>query len=244
MRSLLLLVLMSGTAGNALAQYCVQGTVPAPFQIVTVPFTVWEECCDWQISTCGSGTVDTIIGSVLGPGIELEGSNNPGLCVNPCSPSAQPDLVDADHGTNMLDGGTPPECLPAGEYTLQLAVRWGWDPATCSLLTGPIPWEVCITTCDRSAGTGDLPAALELGEAYPNPFNPVTTLDWSLARTAGARLAVYDLTGREVAVLADGLHAAGAHSSRFDGANLASGVYIATLEAEGRTFSRKLVLLK
>jgi hypothetical protein len=72
----------------------------------------------------------------------------------------------------------------------------------------------------------------------------VTTLDWSLARTAGARLAVYDLTGREVAVLADGLHAAGAHSSRFDGANLASGVYIANLEAEGRTFSRKLVLLK
>jgi hypothetical protein len=87
------------------------------------------------------------------------------------------------------------------------------------------------------------PRALSLAAA-PNPFNPVTRLSFTLERPGAARLAVFDLLGREVALPAAGEFAAGTHEVTFDASALASGIYVARLEAEGRTAVAKLALVR
>jgi hypothetical protein len=100
-----------------------------------------------------------------------------------------------------------------------------------------------VVSCNP-ADTNDLPLAFALGNAYPNPFNPTTTIDFTLAVTGETSLVVFDLAGREVARLAGGVMSAGTHSVVFDASELASGVYFYTLNAEGFSTSRKMVLVK
>lgn len=95
-----------------------------------------------------------------------------------------------------------------------------------------------------AASAVDAPSSLSLGEAWPNPFNPSTTIAFSLAETMPATLRVFDLAGREVATLVDGLQAAGEHEVVFDAAGLPSGLYFATLRAGDEVAVRKLTLLK
>lgn len=87
------------------------------------------------------------------------------------------------------------------------------------------------------------PATLSLAAA-PNPFNPVTRLSFTLERPGAVRLVVFDLLGRQVALPLDGELAAGVHEITFDASELASGVYFARLEAEGRTTVAKLALVR
>ncbi len=72
-----------------------------------------------------------------------------------------------------------------------------------------------------------------IGLAYPNPFGAATTLRLELADDAHVRLVVYDVLGRDVAVLADGPMKAGRHAVRFDASGLPSGTYLVRLTAEG-----------
>lgn len=93
-------------------------------------------------------------------------------------------------------------------------------------------------------GQPELPVAFRLTAAVPNPFNPSTSIHYSLERAAELRLSVYNVLGQEVAVLVDGAQPAGEHTALLDGSALASGVYIARLEAEGRASELKLLLVK
>jgi len=91
----------------------------------------------------------------------------------------------------------------------------------------------------------NLPANYRLYNSYPNPFNPSTTIKFDLPVNSLVKLAVYDVAGRQVAVLANGLLNGGTHSMEFNGAKLASGVYFYQLEAEGKIIGRsKMMLLK
>jgi hypothetical protein len=85
--------------------------------------------------------------------------------------------------------------------------------------------------------------ALLLGN-HPNPFNPATTIAYALPVTAHVRLAVYDVMGRLVATLADGVQQAGQYEARFDATHLASGLYFYRLEAGRLTQTRQMLLVK
>lgn len=100
-----------------------------------------------------------------------------------------------------------------------------------------------VVSCNP-ADTDGLAASFSLSANYPNPFNPTTTIDFTLGVTGETSLVVFDLAGREVARLAGGVMSAGAHSVVFDASELASGVYFYTLNAEGFSTSRKMVLVK
>lgn len=83
-----------------------------------------------------------------------------------------------------------------------------------------------------------------LHQNYPNPFNSATTLAYDVPAASHISLRVFDLLGREVAELTDGMKAAGSYRVAFNGENLASGIYFARLDAGEFSQTKKLVLLK
>lgn len=80
--------------------------------------------------------------------------------------------------------------------------------------------------------------------AFPNPFNPVTEISFTVSRTQRVKLPVYDVAGRQVRLLADEVFAAGEHRLNFDGRELPTGIYFARLQAKGAVKTQKLLLLK
>ena len=95
-----------------------------------------------------------------------------------------------------------------------------------------------------SRESGALAEAFTLFQNYPNPFNASTTIAFDLPLAGNVNLKVFDLLGREVAVLANRQIDAGHHSVSFDASTLASGLYVYRLQARGFVESRKLLLLK
>ncbi len=91
---------------------------------------------------------------------------------------------------------------------------------------------------------GGLPIATALLQNYPNPFNPSTTIGYRLAGQGHVTLKVYDIAGREVATLVDGVREAGGYEVVFEAKNLASGVYIYRLTAGTYAEARKLLLIR
>jgi hypothetical protein len=89
-----------------------------------------------------------------------------------------------------------------------------------------------------------LPDQLILYGAYPNPFNPATTIEFDLPMAGPVSLTVYDLQGREVAGLVRGTLTAGHHRQQFHGGTLPSGVYLYRLQAGPEVRAGKLMLLK
>lgn len=79
---------------------------------------------------------------------------------------------------------------------------------------------------------------------FPNPFNPVTTISFSLPVASDATLVVYNVMGQKVATVADGFYEAGQHSIKWDGSAVASGVYFDRLETDAQTETKKMLLLK
>ena len=85
----------------------------------------------------------------------------------------------------------------------------------------------------------------KLFPAYPNPFNPITTIRFQLSATAVIKIAVYNLTGKQVAVLFNGKQQAGSHSILWNANDLASGIYYCRmLSNSGYVQTQKIVLIR
>jgi flagellar hook assembly protein FlgD len=94
-----------------------------------------------------------------------------------------------------------------------------------------------------------VPALDRLGQNVPNPFNPATSITFTLAEPGPVRLEVFDLAGHRVRVLAEGPRRSGAHTLRWDGTNddgraLGSGTYIYRLGTREGELSRKATLVR
>ena len=89
-----------------------------------------------------------------------------------------------------------------------------------------------------------LPTVFALHAAYPNPFNPQATLRYDVPETGRVRLVLYDVLGREVAVLLDSERQAGTHTAVVDAFELTSGQYLVRMTAEGFVQTRPLTLLR
>ncbi len=93
--------------------------------------------------------------------------------------------------------------------------------------------------------TNSIPDKFELGQNYPNPFNPSTRIEFNLSKASYVTLKVYDVLGRQVALLVDGYKQAGNQLVSFDAGRLASGVYYYTLSTDnGFTETKKMILSK
>ncbi len=90
----------------------------------------------------------------------------------------------------------------------------------------------------------ELPRVFALHQNYPNPFNPTTTIRFALPKTTPVQLEVYNIIGQRVATLVNEIRQAGYYNELFNANNIASGVYIYRLQAEGFTDVKKLMVLK
>ncbi|MEL6704675.1 MAG: T9SS type A sorting domain-containing protein, partial [Bacteroidota bacterium] len=95
-----------------------------------------------------------------------------------------------------------------------------------------------------SASSAALPEAVVLAGSYPNPFGTTTTVRYGVPMAMPVQLAVYDVTGREVARLVDGVVEAGYHVATFEASGLPSGVYVVRLSADGRAETRRVVVAR
>ncbi len=92
---------------------------------------------------------------------------------------------------------------------------------------------------------GNVPARFYLEQNFPNPFNPSTTIGFTLGQSGKTTLKIYDAIGREVATLVnEDLEAGVYHERTFNAPHLASGIYFAALQSGGQPHIRKMLLLK
>jgi len=89
-----------------------------------------------------------------------------------------------------------------------------------------------------------IPTEYQLSQNFPNPFNPSTTIHYSVIEGTDIKLTVYDVSGKEVAVLVNGYKPAGNYSINFSDQELSSGVYYYRISMNEFTQTRKMILMK
>jgi hypothetical protein len=100
------------------------------------------------------------------------------------------------------------------------------------------------TTQGDQAAPGAIPMEYGMSQNYPNPFNPTTAINVALVEDTHVTLQIYDVTGRVVATLVDGLKSAGHHVVEFNATNLPSGYYFYKIHAGNYSATKSMVLLK
>jgi hypothetical protein len=110
------------------------------------------------------------------------------------------------------------------------------DLTVCLMVEGP-------TTHVQQDGIG-IPQSFFLGQNFPNPFNPATTIAYAVPVKGRVRLSVGDIRGRETVTLVDAVQNAGAYTAVFDASSAASGVYFYRLETEGAVITKKMTVIK
>jgi hypothetical protein len=110
------------------------------------------------------------------------------------------------------------------------------------------PSHVERTICGSPTGVNGnnkiTPDEFALGQNYPNPFNPSTKITYNIHSSGTVTLKVYNAAGELVKELVNKYHEKGSYEVAFEGAALTSGVYFYTLDAEGFTATKKMVLVK
>jgi poly(beta-D-mannuronate) lyase len=132
-----------------------------------------------------------------------------------------------------------------------------YDAGADEVVTGPVsikpltpsdvgPPPQMINAVEREKRETHVPNSdIWLGNNYPNPFNPVTTLEFVVPRTGRAIITIYNTLGQIVAVIADGVVRGGERmTATFDASHVGSGVYVVQLQFEDRHVRRKMICLK
>jgi hypothetical protein len=139
------------------------------------------------------------------------------------------------------------DSLAPGSYQLT-AYRPGYNSASLNITITNMHIEnanINLTVFTSAGGIGyNVPKSYSLRQNYPNPFNPSTKLEFDLPKKSNVKLVIYDLLGREVAVLANGDLNEGTYSYEWDGSGYSSGIYFYKLQAGDFVQTKKMVLVK
>lgn len=107
-----------------------------------------------------------------------------------------------------------------------------------------LPADEWVFVSFQFDGTAERPSEFGITAAYPNQFNPSTTVVFALPRAEHVTAVIYDLTGREVARLAEREFTAGRHALTWNAGETASGVYLVRVRADRHASTRKIVLIR
>ncbi len=126
--------------------------------------------------------------------------------------------------------------VPGGEYYYWVSAFAGEIESEHIIFSLSVPILV---------GVEDVfPQAVSIKGAYPNPFNPSTTIEYSLPRAMDVTLTVYNIAGQEVSILKNGYQNAGTYSALWNARGMSTGMYIAVLNAGGNLVTKKLLLVR
>ncbi|MDZ7721799.1 MAG: T9SS type A sorting domain-containing protein [candidate division KSB1 bacterium] len=116
-----------------------------------------------------------------------------------------------------------------------------WNPYTVMLMKSTL--KLSNSPVSRVADFA-VPSGFHLQQNVPNPFNPVTTIRFSLPRQQYVKLQIFNMQGQNIATPVDGLFVPGAHAVLFEGRDLTSGVYLYRLDAGEHVQCKKMLLIK
>jgi hypothetical protein len=173
--------------------------------------------------------------------------------------SADPKFVNLKTNDFRLDKDSP--CIDAGnpdstsfDYPLfdllgNKRIVDGNDDKAARIDIGAYEYVSGSSTIVDKYDSFDKPTGYNLYQNYPNPFNPSTTISYGVPKAGLVHIAIYDVSGRLVQLLANGVQEAGFHSITWNGQNeagnlVASGIYICRLTAGEAVLLRKLILTK
>lgn len=126
------------------------------------------------------------------------------------------------------------------------ATRW-WTVTAKNVIGYSIHYETRKFTTTATGVTEQeqsIPTTYSLSQNFPNPFNPATEIRYELPAASLVRLAVYDMLGREIAVLINERRPAGRYVARWNASGIASGLYFCRITAGNFTETRRMVLVK
>jgi hypothetical protein len=146
---------------------------------------------------------------------------------------------------NMTDNALYADYLTKDNQTTRLLVINPGDQNLFSY-TGDFEISEIIVANSQFEVSVDLPIASEvsLSRAYPNPFNPTTTMTLTMPLSGNMKVEVYNLLGQVIATLVNGYMDAGKYNLTWDASNASSGMYFVKAQADGFTTSQKLMLVK
>jgi len=152
-------------------------------------------------------------------------------------------FMSTDNGEDWIAlnmAGTPPNSDGRSIRSLTLNSK---DTVFIGTFGGDIYRSIKLVT-DIGEDKFKITKSFALEQNFPNPFNPSTQIKYSLAEKSNVTLKIYDVLGNEVAILVNSNQEAGSYNINFDASNLASGLYIYTLNTGNFTSSKKMMLLK
>lgn len=189
-------------------------TVPSG---ITYAYKVYRHDCDCGTDCGGSGSLIASVNSTTytDQGVQIAGKNDP------CSSTSWYYVKGTLSGTSTLSG--PSNKVSVNNKNISWAQSHR-DEGQESIK--PLPTEIAIFS------------------NYPNPFNPTTTIYYTLPQDQYVKLVVYNVLGQEVARLVDGVESAGYKTASFDASNLQSGVYFYRFNAGNFKAVKKMLLLK
>lgn len=220
-----------------------------------VPFTVVDTLGNWTnvpVDTDGDGVTDTVYAEVKLWSSSLDWGPDSLLWAGNLRPDwsgpkgAMYYAFDVSTGKIVDSVGIAMGDSSAGGIYSPRGAAWTADGQTMYLADYDYNvvsvWKKVEVSVDEDVSR--VPTAFSLYQNYPNPFNPRTTIAFDLAESGHATLTVYDMLGREVAVLVDERKSAGRHTVLFDATGMASGMYLYKLEFDGRVVSKRMMYLK
>ena len=112
-------------------------------------------------------------------------------------------------------------------------------------IEGSFPaWSNLATHLIDSISGNSIPTEFNLDPAYPNPFNPITHIGYSIPHNTMVSITIYDLMGREVSKLVNSIQDPGYYDIEWDASSFASGMYFITMKTNDFEASQKIVLIK
>ncbi len=199
---------------------------------------------DLEISYLGGNPLvaDGWVYAVLPNGFNYYTIIRPGLSIPPAGTISRrltqsvPGQAPAGNYLYVASLGTYPNVVTVSDTFLFVK-----SAGECSF-SGDRGWE--LLGWDDGTDIAEVPASHLMLTVNPNPFNARIVARFELRDASRIKLSVFDITGREVAVLAEGYYSAGTHRVVFEGRGLASGVYLARMDVGKTNNTKKLILMK
>jgi len=194
---------------------------------------------DFNEVTVGSGGVirAITISSVGNDTLTVSTISDPGLPFTLSKIPALPLLIPPG-GIDTIEVTFSPSSADSSAATFSINSNDPDNPSQIVSLSG-----VGIVSKQDDAISG-IPVRFCLHQNYPNPFNPLTTIRYEIPVTGPVKINIYDMLGREVLKLVDGVKAPGIYTITWNAADLPSGVYLYRLQAKSFTTTKKVVLIK